>query len=36
MKTVGIGEAKVLHMADMTYKSLKEYVIDNQIDKICM
>ena len=35
MKTVGIGEAKVLHMADMTYKSLKEYVLNNHIDEIC-
>jgi len=30
MKTVGIGEAKVLHMADITYKSLKEYVSNTQ------
>jgi len=30
MKTVGIGDAKVLHMADRTYKSLKEYVLHNR------
>jgi len=30
MKTVGIGDERILHMADITYKSLKEYVLNNQ------